>query len=75
MNIDELIDNFEFLDGWEDKYRYIIDLGGKLEPLPENCKTEEWKVRGCQSQVWLLPEKKTACCIFAVTVMRLSSKD
>ncbi len=58
MNIDELIDNFEFLDGWEDKYRYIIDLGGKLEPLPENCKTEEWKVRGCQSQVWLLPEKK-----------------
>ena len=58
MNIDELIDNFEFLDGWEDKYRYIIDLGGKLEPLPETYKTEEWKVRGCQSQVWLLPEKK-----------------
>lgn len=58
MNIDELIDNFEFLDGWEDKYRYIIDLGDKLEPLPETYKTEEWKVRGCQSQVWLLPEKK-----------------
>ena len=58
MTIEELTDNFEFLDSWEGKYRYIIDLGSKLEPLPENYKTEEWKVKGCQSQVWLVPEKR-----------------
>lgn len=58
MDIEELIDNFEILDDWEDKYRYIIDLGSKLAPLPDSFKTEEWKVRGCQSQVWLVPEKK-----------------
>ncbi len=57
MTIDELIENFEFLDGWEDKYRYLIDLGNKLEALPEQYKTDDWKVRGCQSQVWLVPEK------------------
>ena len=58
MTIDELIENFEFLDGWEDKYRYIIDLGEKMPSLPENLKTDEWKVRGCQSQVWLVPSKE-----------------
>lgn len=55
MEISELIDNFEFLDGWEDKYRYIIELGEKLPPLGAEFHTEEWKVRGCQSQVWLVP--------------------
>ena len=55
MTIDELIDNFEFLDSWEDKYRYIIDLGEKLPPLAAEYHTEEWKVQGCQSQVWLIP--------------------
>ncbi len=58
MNIDELIENFELLDDWEDKYRYIIDFGNGLEPLDEQFKTEEWKVRGCQSQVWLLPSRQ-----------------
>ena len=58
MEIGELIDNFELLDDWEDKYRYIIDLGSNLSPLDEKFKTDEWKVRGCQSQVWLVPEKK-----------------
>lgn len=57
MDINELTENFEFLDGWEDKYRYIIELGEQLPPLPEKFRTEEWKVRGCQSQVWLIPEK------------------
>ncbi|MBQ7285071.1 MAG: SufE family protein [Alphaproteobacteria bacterium] len=56
MEISELIDNFEFLDGWEDKYRYIIELGEKLSPLAAEFHTEEWKVRGCQSQVWLVPQ-------------------
>lgn len=58
MDINELIENFELLDDWEDKYRYIIDLGVGLPPLEDRFRTEEWKVRGCQSQVWLVPEKK-----------------
>lgn len=58
MNIEELTENFELLEDWEDKYRYIIDLGEKLPPLDEKFKTEEWKVRGCTSQVWLVPEVK-----------------
>lgn len=58
MDINELTENFDLLDDWEDKYRYIIDLGGKLPPLEDKFHTEEWKVRGCQSQVWLVPEKK-----------------
>lgn len=58
MNIEELVDNFEFLDSWEDKYRYIIELGEKLEPLAEEFRTEDWQVKGCQSQVWLLPQKQ-----------------
>lgn len=57
MQIEELIENFELLEDWEDKYRYIIDLGSNLAPLDEKFKTDEWKVRGCQSQVWLVPEK------------------
>lgn len=58
MDINELIENFELLDDWENKYRYIIDLGAGLPPLEDRFRTEEWKVRGCQSQVWLVPEKK-----------------
>lgn len=58
MTVEDLIENFELLDDWEDKYRYIIDLGSKLEPLAPELHAEEWKVRGCQSQVWLVPEKK-----------------
>lgn len=58
MTIDELIENFELLDDWEDKYRYIIDLGARLPSLDEKLKTDDWKVRGCQSQVWLVPEIK-----------------
>lgn len=56
MTIEELIDNFSFLEGWEEKYQYVIDLGHKLEPLDEKYKTDDWKVKGCQSQVWLVPQ-------------------
>ena len=58
MKIDELVENFELLDDWEDKYRYIIELGEILPVLDEKYKTDEWKVLGCQSQVWLLPTKE-----------------
>jgi len=53
MAIDEIIGNFELLDEWEDRYRYLIELGRTLEPLPKEAYTEENKVRGCASQVWL----------------------
>lgn len=53
MAIDEIIGNFELLDEWEDRYRYLIELGRMLEPLPPEAHTEDNKVRGCASQVWL----------------------
>jgi cysteine desulfuration protein SufE len=61
MNIDEIIENFEFLDDWDDRYRYLIELGRELEPLPEDAHNDANKVRGCASQVWLLTsiEKNT----------------
>ena len=55
MDIEELIENFSFFENWEEKYQYVIDLGRKLEPLDDSFKTDEWKVTGCQSQVWLVP--------------------
>lgn len=66
MTIEELIENFEFLDSWEDKYKYIIELGEKLEVLPENLHTQEWQVKGCQSQVWLVPHKQSDGTIYFV---------
>ena len=56
MTLEELIENFSYLDNWEDRYSYLIDLGNNLENLPEEYKTPEWKVQGCQSQVWLVPQ-------------------
>lgn len=53
MDVEELVENFELFDSWEERYRYIIDLGKKLPPMPDTDKTEENKVRGCMSQVWL----------------------
>lgn len=54
-SIDEINETFEFLDDWEDRYKYIIDLGKQLEPLSADEMTDGFKVRGCQSQVWLVP--------------------
>lgn len=51
--LDSIVDDFSFLDDWEDKYRYLIELGRMLEPLPDEARTEANKVRGCASQVWL----------------------
>jgi cysteine desulfuration protein SufE len=51
--IDEIKDNFELLDEWDDRYRYVIELGRTLTPLPEQDRTLENKVQGCASQVWL----------------------
>ena len=53
MTIDEIRDNFELLDDWDDRYRYVIELGRTLEPMPEHEHSAENKVQGCASQVWL----------------------
>ncbi|ODA66868.1 Sulfur acceptor protein CsdE [Methyloligella halotolerans] len=50
---DDILSDFELLDDWEDRYRYVIELGRKLEPLPEDERTQANKVQGCASQVWL----------------------
>ena len=49
----EIIDDFLLFDSWEEKYEYIIDLGKKLTPVEEKIKTEEYKIKGCQSSVWI----------------------
>lgn len=54
MNIDEIIENFEFLDDWEDRYKYLIELGNKLEPFPDSERHDHNKVQGCVSQVWVV---------------------
>jgi cysteine desulfuration protein SufE len=54
MKIDDIIDDFELLDSWDDRYRYLIELGRKLPPFPEDERTDMRKVQGCASQVWLV---------------------
>lgn len=53
MTIDEIRDNFALLDDWDDRYRYVIELGRTLTPMPEADHSAENKVQGCVSQVWL----------------------
>ena len=56
MDIAELVENFNFLDDWEDKYRYLLDLGKNLPEMAEEDKNDETKVNGCTSQVWIKSE-------------------
>jgi cysteine desulfuration protein SufE len=51
--LDEIVENFALLDEWDDRYRYVIELGRGLSPLPERDRSEANKVQGCASQVWL----------------------
>jgi cysteine desulfuration protein SufE len=51
--VDEIVSNFELLDDWDERYRYLIELGRMMAPLPQDAYTEANKVRGCASQVWL----------------------
>lgn len=55
-NIQSIIDDFEFIDDWEDRYKYVIDLGKKLPALDESEKTDQFKIQGCVSQVWLIAD-------------------
>jgi cysteine desulfuration protein SufE len=54
MNIKDLVDNFSACTDWEEKYAYLISLGGDLPPMDESLKTDTAKVKGCMSQVWML---------------------
>lgn len=51
---EELVESFALFDEWEDRYRFLIDLGKELPPLPEEARTDENKVHGCQSNVWMI---------------------
>ena len=54
----EIIEEFSFFDNWMDRYQYLIDLGRRLPELPESERSEKNRIRGCQSQVWLVAERK-----------------
>ena len=56
--IDEIVDNFTLLDEWDDRYRYVIELGRTLPPLADSAHIDANKVQGCASQVWLLTHVK-----------------
>ncbi len=58
MNVDQLVESFEMLGPWEERYRYLIELGRKLPPLPEPDRIEANKVRGCMSQVWMTAQTR-----------------
>ena len=55
-SFEDIAADFEFLDDWDDRYKYLIDLGRNLAPYPEESRDEAHKVKGCASQVWLAPE-------------------
>ena len=56
--IDDILENFALLDQWDDRYRYVIELGRTLPPLAESAHVEANKVQGCASQVWLVTHVK-----------------
>lgn len=57
-DFEELVDTFEFLDDWEDRYRHVIDMGKAMPPLEDALRVPATKVDGCASQVWLVPQIK-----------------
>ena len=56
--IEEIVENFGLLDEWDDRYRYVIELGSTLTPLPDEAHVDANKVQGCASQVWLVTNVK-----------------
>ena len=60
MTIDQIMSDFEVLDSWDDRYRYLIELGRKLAPLPDAARNDANKVQGCASQVWLVSNAQPA---------------
>ena len=60
----EIIEEFSMFDEWLDKYEHIIELGKSLEPMPSELHADQWKVKGCQSQVWLHPVRQGDALVF-----------
>lgn len=58
MSIQAILDDFAVIDDWDERYRYIIELGRKMPPFPESERTDAVKVRGCASQVWLISKRE-----------------
>ena len=58
MSIQSILDDFAVIDDWDERYRYIIELGRKMPPFPEAERTDAVKVRGCASQVWLISKRE-----------------
>lgn len=61
---DDILDEFSLFDDWMDKYQYLIDLGRKLPIIDDKHKTEEYLIKGCQSQVWVFAELKEGKVVF-----------
>ncbi len=57
-SFDDIAGDFTFLDEWDERYKYLIDLGRNLEPYPEGFRDDAHKVRGCASQVWLYADHR-----------------
>ena len=66
ITTDDIIDNLGFFDDWEERYRYIIDLGKELPAMAEALRTDDRLIRGCQSQVWIDHQFKEGCLWFDV---------
>jgi len=64
-NIQDMIDDFAFLDDWEDRYMHVIDLGKGLAPLPDGAQIDANKVKGCASQVWLVSDETSGIWTFS----------
>lgn len=56
VTVEDIVDSLGFFDNWEERYKYIIDLGKELPEMDAGLRTDEYLVRGCQSQVWLIDE-------------------
>ena len=63
----ELVEEFEMFDNWMDRYQYIIDMGKQLPDFPEERRTEEYKIQGCQSNVWMCHEQAGDKLVFKAT--------
>jgi cysteine desulfuration protein SufE len=66
ITTDDIIDTLAFFDSWDDRYKYIIDLGKELPPLPDSERADDNLVRGCQSKVWLSAEQREGRLYFKV---------
>jgi cysteine desulfuration protein SufE len=56
VTVDDIVDSLGFFDNWEERYKYIIDLGKELPEIDASLRSDDYLVRGCQSQVWLVDE-------------------